>query len=431
MYHKVVLYTQANRRIKGTMPINSTFRVDCKENGMKTAQALSCHGLKRKHAFAPLFLACIAMGTVWPASLPKIAMAMEQSNAGQAKPAFNQVSLAKFEEPWALAVLPDGRFLITEKAGMLYLFNVEKQTKTPVANVPKVDYGGQGGLGDVIPAPDFTTSRSLYLSYVEAGKGNTRGAKVIKAILDESQAKPRLSELTDIWTQAPKVSGHGHYSHRLLFSPDKEFLFISSGDRQKFDPAQDMAGNLGKIIRLRPDGTAPADNPFYKQGAPANQVWSLGHRNVLGMQFDASGNLWAHEMGPRGGDELNLILPGKNYGWPVVSNGRHYSGIDIPDHATRPDFTPPEITWTPVISPSSMTIYNGSIFPTWQGKGLFSGLSSKALMVVDFGDDKRRPEELYRYELGTRIRNVSATADGRVYLLEDGKGGKLLRLDPK
>lgn len=377
------------------------------------------------------FMICLFMLISWPGSLQSVALAMEKEQSGQAKPTFNRVQLATFEEPWAMAELPDGRFLITEKAGKLYLFNEKEQTKTAVANVPTVDYGGQGGLGDVMPAPDFTASRAIYLSYVEAGKNGTRGAKVIRAILDESQAKPRLSELADIWTQTPKLRGRGHYSHRLLFSPDKEFLFISSGDRQEFDPAQDMSGNLGKIIRLRPDGTVPEDNPFYSRGTPANQVWSLGHRNVLGMQFDAEGNLWAHEMGPRGGDELNLILPGTNYGWPLVSNGRHYDGTDIPDHATRPDFKPPLITWTPVISPAGMSIYQGTVFPAWQGKGLFSGLSSKALVVVDFGDDSQKPRELYRYELGTRIRNVSTSAAGRVYLLEDGKGAKFWRLEPK
>ena len=347
------------------------------------------------------------------------------------KPAFAQVRLATFAEPWAMTILPDGRFLITEKAGQLYLYDEKSQKKTAVANVPRVDYGGQGGLGDVLLAPDFEQSRSLYLSYVEAGAKDSRGAKVIRATLDESTATPRLSNLSDIWTQTPKVTGRGHYSHRLLLSPDKQFLFISSGDRQKFDPAQDMRGNLGKIIRLHLDGSIPKDNPFADQPAPANQVWSLGHRNVLGMQFDRRGTLWAHEMGPRGGDELNVIRPGKNYGWPIVSNGIHYDGRDIPDHNTRPEFTPPEITWTPVISPSSMSIYSGNVFPAWQGKGLFSGLSSKALVVVDFGEDTRTPRELYRYELGTRIRNVTTSKDGQVYLLEDGKGASFWRLDPK
>jgi len=404
-----------------------------KENEMDRILHLSCKRPRTKGILVALIIVYVFMAAGWPNTLQQkaMAMAMDGGQADQDKPAFNQVSLAKFEEPWAMATLPDGRFLITEKAGRLFLFDEKEETKTAIANLPEVDYGGQGGLGDVILAPDFQESRTLYLSYVEPGKGDTRGAKVVKATLDETSATPGLIQLTDIWTQTPKVSGRGHYSHRLLFSPDKKFLFISSGDRQKFTPAQDMATNLGKIIRLYPDGTVPTDNPFHGQKAPANEVWSLGHRNVLGMQFDARGNLWAHEMGPRGGDELNVIFPGKNYGWPVVSNGRHYDGRNIPDHATRPDFAPPEITWTPVISPSSMSIYAGEVFPAWHGKGLFSGLSSQALVVVDFGDDKRKARELYRYELGTRIRNVTSTADGRVYLLEDGKGAHLWRLDPQ
>ncbi|NLZ16167.1 MAG: PQQ-dependent sugar dehydrogenase [Desulfobulbaceae bacterium] len=382
-------------------------------------------------AMTVLAIAFFLMVSTWPESMQQTVLAKENGLARQNRPEFNRVNLTTFDEPWAMAVLPDGRFLITEKAGQLYLFNEKTQAKTAVANIPKVDYGGQGGLGDVILAPDFAESHNIYLSYVEAGAGNTRGAKVIRATLDETSATPQLTGITTIWTQTPKVSGRGHYSHRLLFSHDQAYLYISSGDRQKFNPAQDMSTNLGKVIRLYPDGTVPTNNPFYGQAAPSDEIWSLGHRNILGMQFDSKGTLWAHEMGPRGGDELNVIIRGKNYGWPLVSNGRHYDGRNIPDHNTQPEFVPPEIAWTPVISPSSMSIYAGNVFPAWQDKGLFSGLSSKSLVVVDFGDSSHKARELYRYELGTRIRNVTTTDDGRVYLLEDGKGAHFWRLDPK
>ena len=226
-------------------------------------------------------------------------------------------------------------------------------------------------------------SNHVYMSYVEAGNdtdNNKFGAKVIKAtLIGLDTATPRLQDLTPIWEQIPKVKGQGHYSHRLLFSPDGKYLYISSGERQEKTPAQDMSVNLGKIIRLNPDGSVPADNPFVDNSNDiAAQFWSIGHRNVLGMEFDEKGRLWAHEMGPRGGDEFNLIEKGHNYGWPIVSNGRNYTGTDIPDHETRPEFTPPKISWTPVISPSSMGIYNAgkyNDFPAWQGDALISGLS--------------------------------------------------------
>ncbi|WP_407074432.1 PQQ-dependent sugar dehydrogenase [Psychrobacter sp. CAL346-MNA-CIBAN-0220] len=372
------------------------------------------------------------------------------------KPAFTTKIIASFDEPWAMTALPKSsaeslKLLVTQKTGELFVVDARTGVKARVSGVPKVAYGGQGGLGDVILAPDFATTNIVYLSYIEAGKGsedNTFGAKVIKAKLSGLDTTvPTLQAIVPIWQQRPKVKGQGHYSHRLLFSPDGRYLYISSGERQAKDPAQDMSVNLGKIVRLNPDGTVPIDNPFVHNSnvdteadikANANditkQLWTLGHRNVLGMAFDKSGRLWAHEMGPRGGDELNLIEKGSNYGWPIVSNGRNYSGIDIPDHDTRPDFIAPKITWTPVISPSSMSLYySGSYndFPAWQGNALISGLSSKALIVVDLGaSNAAAPYERYRYDMGQRIRSVLAV-DGEVWLLEDGSSGKLLRLLPK
>ncbi|MDN3452885.1 MULTISPECIES: PQQ-dependent sugar dehydrogenase [unclassified Psychrobacter] len=358
------------------------------------------------------------------------------------KPDFTTKAIAKFDEPWAMTVLPKvdnapQRILVTQKTGELFIVDTAKGNKTKIEGVPKVAYGGQGGLGDVIIAPDFVTSNNIYLSYVEAGKGadsNKFGAKVIKATLSGLETTvPSLQAITPIWEQSPKVKGQGHYSHRLLFSPDGQYLFISSGERQEKTPAQDMKVNLGKIIRLNPDGSAPTDNPFSDTGNDiAKQFWTVGHRNVLGMAFDDNGRLWAHEMGPRGGDEFNLIEKGNNYGWPIVSNGRNYSGIDIPDHNTRPEFEAPKITWTPVISPSSMSIYtagNHNDFPSWQGNALISGLSSKALIIVSFDKDNRAAEH-DRYDMGERIRSVLAV-DGQVWVLEDGNDGRLLRLMPK
>lgn len=367
---------------------------------------------------------------------------VNESLANTEKPTFTTKTVASFDEPWAMTALPrihnqPLKLLITQKAGELLIVDTATGVKTSVNGVPKVAYGGQGGLGDIILAPDFATSNNIYISYVEAGTGsdsNKFGAKVIKATLTGLDTDaPRLQAVTPIWEQTPKLKGQGHYSHRLLFSPDGQYLYISSGERQEKTPAQDMSVNLGKIIRLHPDGSVPADNPFAQNGSDiAAQFWTIGHRNVLGMAFDDKGRLWAHEMGPRGGDEFNLIEKGNNYGWPVVSNGRNYSGTDIPDHDTRPDFAAPKISWTPVISPSSMSIYQTgkyNDFPAWRDNTLISGLSSKALIVVTL-DDNNDAAERYRYDMGERIRSV-LTVDGQVWLLEDGDKGRLLQLLPQ
>lgn len=367
-----------------------------------------------------------------------------ESSTSTDKPTFTTKVVATFDEPWAMTALlniksEQTKLLVTQKTGELFIVDTATGTKSAVTGIPKVAYGGQGGLGDIILAPDFASSKNVYLSYVEAGTGtdsNKFGAQVIKAKLSGlDTGQPSLQEITPIWQQSPKVKGQGHYSHRLLLSPDGQHLYISSGERQEKTPAQDMSGNLGKIIRLNLDGSLPTDNPFSDNSNDiAAQFWSIGHRNVLGMTFDPQGNLWAHEMGPRGGDELNFIKKGKNYGWPLVSNGRNYSGVDIPDHSTRPEFEAPKMTWTPVISPSSISIYKAGThndFPAWQDNALISGLSSKALIIVDLDTNNtgKPPYERYRYDMGERIRNV-LNVDGQVWVLEDGSDAQLLRLQP-
>ena len=294
--------------------------------------------------------------------------------------------------------------------------------------MPAVVDAGQGGLGDLALHPDFARNQWLYFSYVEAGESHLQGAVVARAYLDLSADGGRLSDVKVIWRQVPKVTGDGHYGHRLLFGADGK-LWISSSERQKFTPAQDMNSNLGKIVRLNDDGSVPTDNPFSDQGGVAAQIWSLGHRNVLGMAFDQQGRLWANEMGPKGGDELNLIEKGGNYGYPIVSNGDHYSGRVIPDHNTRPEFIAPKISWTPVISPSSMVFYTGQQFPMWQGQLLIGGLSSKSLLRIALHDGEA--EEVARYDMGERIRAVAQGQEGEVWLLEDGNTGRLLQLQPK
>ncbi|MEN4904982.1 PQQ-dependent sugar dehydrogenase [Luteimonas sp. TWI1437] len=338
---------------------------------------------------------------------------------------FASTAVATFNEPWALAFLPDGRLLVTEKAGTLKLVTLPDGQAREIAGVPAVAYAGQGGLGDVEPHPQFAQNGLIYLSYAEDGKGG-RGAAVARGRLDVEAGT--LEDVEVIWRQVPKVSGNGHYGHRLAFDRDGK-LWISSGERQKFDPSQDMASNLGKILRLEDDGRVPADNPFVDQGGVAAQVWSLGHRNPLGIAFDAQGRLWNSEMGPAGGDELNLVKRGANYGYPIVSNGNHYDGRPIPDHDTRPEFEKPAITWTPVISPSSLMVYSGNLFPAWTGNAFIGGLSGQTLVRVEIDGDSAREAE--RFAMRARIRGLEQGPDGALWVIEDGEDGRLIRLTPR
>jgi glucose/arabinose dehydrogenase len=340
---------------------------------------------------------------------------------------FTITPVATFDEPWAMTFLPGGDMLITEKPGRLLLVSADGKTKTPVSGVPKVAYAGQGGLADVIVHPDYVNNGFVYLSYAEPGPGGAGTAVARAKLVTQAGGATRLDGLQVIWRQEPKVSGNGHYSGRMAFSPDG-YLFITSGERQKFTPAQDMQQNLGKVIRLSDAGGIPSTNPFYDQGRIKAQAWSFGHRNLLGIAFDEEGRLWTDEMGPRGGDELNLIEKGANYGWPIVSNGDHYDGRDIPDHPTRPEFKAPAIFWNPVISPSSLIFYSGGMFPAWKGSALIGGLSSESLVRVAFDGGKAR--EADRFAMGHRIREVEQGPDGAVWLLEDGEGGRLLKLTP-
>jgi glucose/arabinose dehydrogenase len=370
------------------------------------------------YIFPVLLLACNGNGEA-------VAPGNAAAAAAGGRP-FQVQELASFNEPWAMTFLPGGGdVLITEKSGRLLL--VRGGRSIEVAGAPKVDYGGQGGLGDVVLHPKFAGNNLVYLSWVEAGPGDTRGAVVGRGRLVRQGEAARIEGLQVIWRQEPKVEGRGHYAHRIAFSPDG-YLFITSGERQKFTPAQDMNQNLGKVIRLTDAGGVPGDNPFYDRGRITSQVWSLGHRNLLGIAFDGRGQLWTHEMGPEGGDEFNRIEKGSNYGYPVVSNGSHYGGRDIPDHSTRPGFNAPEVTWTPVISPAGLIIYSGRQFPQWRGSAFIGGLSSKALIRVAINGTTAREAE--RWDMGQRIREVEQGPDGSIYLLEDGKSGRLLRLTP-
>lgn len=338
--------------------------------------------------------------------------------------------LATFDQPWAMTFLPDGRALVTEKEGAIWLLNTDGSKAGILSGGPAVEARGQGGLGDIILHPDFATTGQVYVSYAERGADNDElsGAAVELAKVTLTATGGAVTERSVIWRQFGAVPGNGHYGHRLAVSPDRH-LFITSGERQKFTPAQDMGSTLGKVVRLNLDGSVPADNPFADQGGPAAEVWTLGHRNPLGIDFASDGKLWVHEMGPRHGDELNLIIRGQNYGYPEVSNGDHYDGRNIPDHVTRPEYAAPAAFWVPAISPAGLEIYEGDLFAGWKGNALIGGLSSEALVRVAIAADGTAAETA-RYEWGKRVREVEQAPDGSLYVLEDKEGARLLRLVP-
>lgn len=336
---------------------------------------------------------------------------------------FKTEEVARFDSPWAMTFLPGGRMLVTEKAGRMLLLSPDGKQRTAVEGMPAVESSGQAALGEVVAHPDFATNRLIYFSYSAPGSPN--GIVLARARLAGDLASARLEDVTTLYRAHPLKSG-GHYAGRIAFSPDGH-LFLSMGERQKFTPARETDGVLGKIVRLTMDGKPAPGNPLAAKGYdPA--VWSYGHRNPLGLAFDLNGRLWEAEMGPKGGDEVNLILPGHNYGWPIVSNGDHYDGKPIPDHPTRPEFEAPKVSWNPSISPSSLLIYSGALFPQWRGKALIGALSGEMLILVDLNENGA--EEEARYSMGQRIRAVDQGPDGAVYILEDRPGGRLLKLTP-
>ncbi|HWS99759.1 MAG TPA: PQQ-dependent sugar dehydrogenase [Pyrinomonadaceae bacterium] len=399
--------------------------------------------LIRFTATATLLLALVAMARAQtPSAAPPNVVSSSAGNV-------NVERLATLEFPWGLALLPDGRVLVTEKPGRLRIW-ADGKLSEPVQGVPKVVYRGtqseQGGLLDVEVDPDFARNQFVYLSYSEAAEQQSpddaetgdvrfsnfldmtdnvlRGGAVARGRLEGNQ----LRDVQVIWRQVPKTVGRGHFGNRIVFAPDGK-LYITSGDRQRFDPAQSLASNLGKVVRVNPDGTVPTDNPFVGREGARGDVWSYGHRNVLAAAVEpASGRLWVVEMGPLGGDELNLVEKGKNYGWPLVSNGDNYNNSMIPDHPSSKEFQAPVRTWTPVISPSGATFYTGSLFTGWRGSVLVGGLSSQALIRLSMDGERVAVEE--RVDMKRRIRDVIQTPDGALLVIVDAKSGDLLRLTP-
>ena len=403
-------------------------------------------------AIAGLFLAMAATG------------ASAQVNAGEQKPEaslpFNMEQITTLSLPWKIAFLPDGRMLITEKVGGMQLVT-QQGAKVPVTGTPAVLWRGQGGMLGVYLSPHYAKDHNVYLTYSEPGEPGGSSLALARAKLKIDKDAASLEGLQVIWRDGGRGDG-GQFGAEVAFSPDGKYLFLSSGDRQRMTPAQDPNSPLGKILRLTLDGKPAPGNPMAgKTGTPTvpvidppenteaaktapvvrtytfpgpnltpSETWVTGLRTPYGLDFAADGRLWELEHGPRGGDELNLVEPGKNYGWPLVSYGHNYDGVPIPSPDTRPDLTKPVIYWVPVIAPGNMVFYKGAMFSQWNGSALVSGLISKALIRITF-DGKGGAQTAERWDVGHRIRDVEVAPDGAVWMIEDAKPGGLFRLTPK
>jgi glucose/arabinose dehydrogenase len=396
-----------------------------------------------------------------------LAMAMRiwaQVNVGEQKPEatlpFNTATTATFELPWRIAFLPDGRMLVTEKIGPIWLVSPQGEKIAPLAGTPPVYWENQSGMLGVFLSPHYDADQSIYITYIEPGDYGG-GQALARAKLNVGR-NPRLQNFEVLWRQMPRGKG-GQAGGQIAFSPDGQYLFMSVGDRQRMTPAQDPNQPVGKILRLTLDGKPAPGNPnFGKTGAatvplidpPRNteaaktaqpvstytfpgpnltpaETWASGVRAPYGLAFSPTGELWEMEHGPRGGDELNLIEKGKNYGWPEVSYGMNYDGVPIPSPDTRPEFAKPVLYWVPVIAPGNLMFYHGKkTFPQWDGSGFVSGLASHALVRIQF-DGKRGAKAVERWDLGKRIRDIEEAPDGSLWIVEDANPGALIHVTPK
>ena len=405
----------------------------------------------KNFAIAGLFLAVAASG------------ASAQINAGEQKPEsslpFNITQVTTLDLPWKIAFLPDGRMLITQKVGGLFLVTQQGE-KTPVKNAPAVLWRGQGGMLGVYLSPHYVKDHSVYLTYSEPGDGGSSLA-LARATLKIGKDEASLEGLQVIWRDGERGEG-GQFGAEVAFSPDSKYLYLSSGERQRMTPAQDPNQPLGKILRLTLDGKPAPGNPMAGKTGTATvpvidppedteeaktapvvrtytfpgpnvtpaETWASGIRTPYGLAFAPDGRLWELEHGPKGGDELNLIEPGKNYGWPLVSYGKNYNDVPIPKPDTRPDLTKPVIYWVPVIAPGNLMFYKGAMFPQWNGSAFASGLVSQALIRITF-DGKGGAKTAERWAVGHRVRDVEVGPDGSLWMIEDAKPGGLFHLTAK
>jgi glucose/arabinose dehydrogenase len=371
---------------------------------------------------APMIIAAIAC-------LSGALMAADQAEAqsyASERHDFRLVTLARgLENPWALAFLPNGDMLVTERPGRLRIVRGGELLPTPVPGVPEAAHGGQGGLLDVVLHPRFEETRWIYLSYAGAGEGGA-GTEVARARLVED----RLVDLETIARVEPKSRGGRHFGSRLVFGPDGS-LYVTSGERGDADRAQDLGDPAGAVLRILEDGGMPPDNPFIGRPGARADIFTWGHRNPQGLALQPeTGRLWAVEHGPKGGDELNLLAAGVNYGWPTITHGRSYAGFKIGEGSAKEGMAQPVRYWVPSISPSGLAFYRGTEFPSWRGNLFLGALSGRALLRLELDGETVVHEERLLEDLGARIRDVRQGPDGRLYLLTDAADGALLRLEP-
>ncbi len=333
---------------------------------------------------------------------------------------------SELEHPWALAFLPDGRILVTERPGRLRVVSPTGRVSDPLGGVPKVHAQGQGGLLDVAVDPNFTENRLIYLSYAEPGEGGA-GTAVLRGRLGEEQ----LEDVQVIYRQQPKVEGNGHFGSRLVFAKDGT-LFVTQGDRQAYrEQAQNLESGLGKLVRINPDGSIPKDNPFVGKSGARPEIYSYGHRSMQAAALHPeTGQIWTVEHGARGGDELNHPEKGKNYGWPVITYGRDYSGAKIGEGTVKEGMEQPVYYWDPVIAPSGAVWYTGDRYPGWKGSLFVGSMQPGALVRLTVENGRVTKEERYLSDVG-RVRDVQQGPDGLLYIVTDEGDGRLLRVVPK
>jgi glucose/arabinose dehydrogenase len=376
---------------------------------------------------ARLFAALVLLAL----SMPGEAQQQTKAPARTTKQVFKVETFAKkLAHPWGLALLPDGRLLVTERPGRLRLIGKDGKLSPPVKGVPDVQAAGQGGLLDVVLSPDFASSMLIFLSYAEMREGGGAATTVARAKLALEGESPHLDDVKVIFRQQPEGLGTIHFGSRLVFARDGS-LFITLGERGQRDKAQDLGTHYGKVVRIRPDGSVPQDNPFVKQAGARPEIWSYGHRNVQAAALHpATGKLWTIEHGARGGDELNIPAAGKNYGWPVITYGRDYTGLKIGEGTAKAGLEQPIYYWDPSIAPSSMAFYTADRIPEWKGSLFVGALRGQALHRLVLDADKVVGEEVLLADLGERIRDVLAGPDGILWLLTDSPQGRVLRLVP-
>ena len=392
--------------------------------------------MRSPHAYAALALAvCFglaackpAQDAAAPASTPAAASEPAQTIATEKGEARLSVIARGLAHPWALAPLPDGGFLVTERGGALRRVSADGDVSAPLAGVPDVSARGQGGLLDVVLAPDFAQSRRIYLSYAEPGEDGLAGTSAAYATLGEAG----LEDVTVFYRQEPKVNAENHYGSRFAFD-GQGHVFISQGERTMRMMSQELDKLQGKLVRLNLDGSVPEDNPFVGQDGARPEIWSYGHRNSQGLAIDPrTGTLWEVEHGPRGGDEVNLPQPGKNYGWPIVTHGINYSGQPIPEAVgkEKEGMEPPHFVFEVSPGLSGMAFYTGQAGKPWNDSLFLGALAQRNLIRLQLEGDRVVAEERLLQDLGERIRDVRVAADGNLYLVTDEEDGKLLKLEP-